>query len=91
MFLRSKFLGSSTTSAIPRTNNQTLTKTPEASSAPAEIIPIRFYSDGFTVGENGLLRQIAENQEFLACIKRGEVPPELKHGKINGHKIEVNA
>jgi len=51
-------------------------------------VPIRFYSNGFTVGD-GELRKVEDNREFMEYIKRGEVPPELRNMQTNGRQIEV--
>jgi hypothetical protein len=59
------------------------------SSGRPEQIPIRFFSNGFTVGD-GELRKFEENKEFMDYIKRGEVPPELKNLTTGGRQIEVN-
>jgi len=60
-----------------------------AASNRAEQIPIRFFSNGFTVGD-GELRKFEDNKEFMECIKRSEVPPELKNLTAGGRQIEVN-
>ncbi|CAF1528042.1 unnamed protein product [Adineta ricciae] len=54
-----------------------------------EQVPIRFYSNGFTVGD-GELRSFEENREFIEYIKRGEMPPELRSMNSNGQQIEVS-
>lgn len=51
-------------------------------------MPIRFYSNGFTVGD-GELRQLEENREFIDYIKRGQIPPELRILNTGGKQIEV--
>ena len=53
-----------------------------------EDLPIRFYSNGFTVGDSEL-RKFEEHKEFIDCVKRGEVPPELKNMNTNGKKVNV--
>ncbi|CAF4859304.1 unnamed protein product, partial [Rotaria magnacalcarata] len=50
---------------------------------------IRFYSNGFTVGD-GELRKFENNEEFINSIKRGEVPNELKKSNTSGRQIEVS-
>ncbi|CAF2862208.1 unnamed protein product [Rotaria sp. Silwood2] len=60
----------------------------EAPSNRAEQIPLRFFSNGFTVGD-GELRKFEDNKEFMAYIKRGEVPPELRNLTSGGKQIEV--
>ncbi|XP_045507121.1 NSFL1 cofactor p47 [Colias croceus] len=44
-------------------------------------VRLRLYREGFTV-DNGPIRQYqdSENSEFLSCIRRGEIPPELSGG-----------
>lgn len=61
-----------------------------AGSTPgrAEQVPLRFFSNGFTVGESEL-RSYHENQEFMDHIKRGEVPPELRNLSSGGKQVEV--
>ncbi len=54
-----------------------------------EKLPIRFYSNGFTVGD-GELRKFEDNKEFMDYIKRGEVPPELRNLNAGGRQVEVN-
>jgi hypothetical protein len=54
-----------------------------------EQVPLRFFSNGFTVGD-GELRKFEENKEFMEYIKRGEVPPELKNLSAGGRQVEVN-
>ncbi|CAF1260370.1 unnamed protein product [Adineta steineri] len=62
--------------------------TAAAAVSKVEQLPIRLYSNGFTVGD-GELRKFEENKEFLEYIKRGEVPPELRKLNTNGKQIEV--
>lgn len=62
--------------------------TSAASSRP-EQVPLRFFSNGFTVGD-GELRKFEDNKEFMEHIKRGEVPPELKNLSAGGKQVEVN-
>ncbi|CAF4860301.1 unnamed protein product, partial [Rotaria magnacalcarata] len=59
-----------------------------ASSSRAEQVPLRFFSNGFTVGD-GELRKFEENHEFMSFIKRGEVPPELRNLTTGGRQVEV--
>lgn len=54
------------------------------------MIPIRFYSNGFTVGD-GDLRRFEENREFIESVKRGEVPPELRPANTNGRQVQVGS
>ncbi|XP_045518898.1 NSFL1 cofactor p47 [Pieris brassicae] len=44
-------------------------------------VRLRLYREGFTV-DDGPLRQFVDpaNAEFLSCIRRGEIPPELSSG-----------
>lgn len=63
-----------------------------AAAAPSnrpEQLPLRFYSNGFTVGD-GELRKFEDNKEFMDHIKRGEVPPELRTLSAGGRQVEVN-
>ncbi|CAF1306906.1 unnamed protein product [Rotaria magnacalcarata] len=62
---------------------------PVAASNHVETLPIRFYSNGFTVGD-GELRKFENNEEFINSIKRGEVPNELKKSNTSGRQIEVS-
>jgi UBX domain-containing protein 1 len=62
--------------------------TTAATSNTVEQIPIRFYSNGFTVGD-GELRKFEDNKEFMEYIKRGEAPPELRNMNKNGRQMEV--
>lgn len=60
-----------------------------AATAQAEQVPLRFYANGFTIGD-GELRSFEENKEFMDHIKRGEVPPELRNLSAGGKQVEVN-
>jgi len=62
--------------------------TASAASNRAEQVPLRFFSNGFTVGD-GELRKFEDNKEFMEYIKRGEVPPELKNLTAGGRQVEV--
>ena len=53
-----------------------------------EQVPLRFFSNGFTVGD-GELRKFEDNKDFMDHIKRGEVPPELKNLSAGGRQVEV--
>lgn len=59
-----------------------------AASNRPEQLPLRFYSNGFTVGD-GELRKFEENKDFMDHIKRGEVPPELRSLSAGGRQVEV--
>lgn len=59
-----------------------------AASNRPEQVPLRFFSNGFTVGD-GELRKFEDNQEFMEYIKRGEVPPELRSLSAGGRQVEV--
>ncbi|XP_049881331.1 NSFL1 cofactor p47 [Pectinophora gossypiella] len=54
----------------------------------ARSVRLRLYREGFTV-DNGALRHYTdpENAEFLSCIRRGEIPPELSGG---GGEVRVS-
>jgi UBX domain-containing protein 1 len=60
-----------------------------AASNRSEQVPLRFFSNGFTVGD-GELRKFDDNKEFMEYIKRGEMPPELKSLSAGGRQVEVN-
>ena len=60
-----------------------------AATAQAEQVPLRFYANGFTIGD-GELRSFEENKEFMDHIKRGEVPPELRNLSAGGKQVEVS-
>ena len=64
------------------------TAAPSPPARRAEPLPVRLYSNGFTVG-TGELRKFEENKEFMECLKRGEVPPELKNLNKDGSQVEV--
>lgn len=53
-------------------------------------LPITFWRNGFTVGDEGSLREYAaaENRNFLDCLRRGETPPELVR-RVRGGMIDV--
>jgi UBX domain-containing protein 1 len=80
-------LGDETTPS--RTLGQSASGTAAAGSNRPEQLPLRFYSNGFTVGD-GELRKFEDNKEFMDFIKRGEVPPELKSLSAGGKQVEVN-
>jgi hypothetical protein len=72
-----------------RSLGQSLPGQTPAASGRAEQVPLRFFSNGFTVGD-GELRKFEDNKEFMEFIKRGEVPPELKNLTAGGRQVEVN-
>lgn len=53
-------------------------------------LPITFWRNGFTVGEDNVLRDYSapENRQLLECLKRGETPPELIN-RVRGGTIDV--
>lgn len=53
-----------------------------------QTLPITLWRNGFTVGEDNELRDYAGNREFLECLRRGEVPPELA-ARVRGGMIDV--
>ena len=71
-----------------RTQGQQPPPQAAAASNTVEQLPLRFYSNGFTVGD-GDLRKFEDNKEFMEYIKRGEVPPELRNMNTNGRQVEV--
>lgn len=60
---------------------------PEASGA---TVPLRFWRNGFTIGEEGELREYEapENRRFIESLKRGETPAELA-SQVRGGMIDV--
>ncbi|KAJ2944907.1 hypothetical protein O0L34_g1800 [Tuta absoluta] len=54
----------------------------------ARSVRLRLYREGFTV-DDGALRHYTDpdNAEFLGCIRRGEIPPELSGG---GGEVRVS-
>lgn len=73
-----------------RSSGQSLAQTnATAAAGRPEQLPLRFYSNGFTIGD-GELRKFEENKEFMEFIKRGEVPPELRSLSAGGRQVEVN-
>ncbi|CAF1213419.1 unnamed protein product [Rotaria sordida] len=74
---------------LPHTQGQSSSSSSEAASSnQAEDLPIRFYSNGFTVGDSEL-RKFEDNREFIDHLKRGEVPPELRNLNNRGRQVEV--
>lgn len=65
---------------------------PNSRPGPAEAtsLPITFWRNGFTIGEDGELRDYnsPENRQFLECLKRGDTPPELA-SRVRGGMIDV--
>lgn len=61
-----------------------------SSGSGANSLPIVFWRNGFTVGEEGGLREYAstDNRQFLDCLRRGETPPELA-SRVRGGMIDV--
>lgn len=56
----------------------------------ATTLPIVFWRNGFTVGDNTTLRDYNsnDNRQFLECLRRGETPPELS-SQVRGGMIDV--
>lgn len=70
-----------------------LANDPSSRSEPptgATSLPITFWRNGFTVGEDEELRDYStpENRQFLECLKRGDTPPELA-SRVRGGMIDV--
>lgn len=86
LFSINEFLGDESTPSRPM--GQSTTSQAAATSEAAEQIPLRFFSNGFTIGD-GELRKFEDNKEFMNYIKRGEVPPELRNLTSGGRQIEV--
>lgn len=82
------YLGDDSTPSRSYGQSMSQAATAAASNKP-EQVPLRFYSNGFTVGD-GELRKFEENKEFMDHIKRGEVPPELRNLSAGGRQVEVN-
>jgi UBX domain-containing protein 1 len=53
-----------------------------------ETLPVTFWRNGFTVGEDSELRDYESNREFLTYLRRGEVPPELSE-RVRGGLVDV--
>lgn len=53
-------------------------------------LPVVFWRNGFTIGDDAELHQyeLAENRNFLECLRRGETPPELA-SRTRGGMIDV--
>lgn len=61
----------------------------ELNATPSEqTLPVTFWRNGFTVGEDSELRDYASNREFLTSLRRGEVPAELS-ARVRGGMIDV--
>lgn len=54
----------------------------------ANTLPVAFWRNGFTVGDDNELRDYASNRDFLDSLRRGEVPPELA-SRVRGGMIDV--
>lgn len=61
-----------------------------ADSEGVTSLPITFWRNGFTVGEDAELRdyESPESRQFLECIKRGDPPPELA-SQIRGGQVDI--
>lgn len=53
-----------------------------------DSLPVTFWRNGFTVGEDSELRDYESNREFLNCLRRGEIPPELS-ARVRGGLVDV--
>lgn len=61
----------------------------EERQAPSgNTLPVTFWRNGFTVGDDNELRDYASNRQFLDYLRRGEVPPELA-ARVRGGMIDV--
>uniref|UniRef100_A0A6G1S3J1 NSFL1 cofactor p47 n=1 Tax=Aceria tosichella TaxID=561515 RepID=A0A6G1S3J1_9ACAR len=61
----------------------------ELNPAPTnETLQVTFWRNGFTIGEDGELRDYESNREFLTYLRRGEVPPELA-ARVRGGLVDV--
>lgn len=69
-----------------------LVSDPDSRPSPSGTtsLPITFWRNGFTIGEDGELRDYnaPENRQFLECLKRGDTPPELA-SRVRGGMIDV--
>lgn len=54
----------------------------------ANTLPVTFWRNGFTVGDDNELREYASNRDFLNSLRRGEVPPELA-SRVRSGMIDV--
>lgn len=56
----------------------------------ANSVPLRFWRNGFTIGEEGELREYdtPDNRRFIESLKRGETPAELA-SRVRGGMIDV--
>lgn len=54
----------------------------------ANTLPVTFWRNGFTVGDDNVLRDYTSNREFLNSLRRGEVPPELA-SRVQSGMIDV--
>jgi len=53
-----------------------------------QSLTVTLWRNGFTVGEDGELRDYVSNREFIECLRRGEVPAELS-SRVQGGMIDV--
>ncbi|CAK1547781.1 unnamed protein product [Leptosia nina] len=62
-------------------DHEQVTPAKAAQAEQTRSVRLRLYREGFTVND-GPLRQFTDpaNAEFLSCIRRGEIPPELSGG-----------
>ena len=63
----------------------------EPANPSANTLPVTMYRNGFTVGDESELRDFESNKEFLECLLRGEVPPELSSQARDGQvDVKIN-
>lgn len=79
-FIQNIFNHASSTAAALNDPND-----PAVANPTANTLPITFWRNGFTIGDDGQLRDYADNREFLDFIRRGETPPEIANRVRNGH------
>lgn len=62
----------------------------QSGSGSTSTLPVIFWRNGFTIGEDGELREYLapENRQFLEYLQRGETPPELAN-RMRGGIIDV--
>lgn len=61
---------------------------PAVANPTENTLPITFWRNGFTIGEDTQLRDYADNREFLEYIKRGETPPEIA-SRVRSGPVDV--
>lgn len=58
-------------------------------SGSSQPLTVTLWRNGFTVGDGELRAyDCAENREFIECLRRGDVPPELS-SRVQGGMIDI--